>query len=86
MSLCVECREYPAGTRCAAMTCPGKFKVRVPAIADGEGWPFQMLGRVPYRPTDRLDWRDGILRGLGSSADQQAGLYRSFHSQGVAHD
>lgn len=38
------------------------------------------------RPDNRDDWRDGILRGLGSSADQQAGLYRSFHSQGVAHD
>lgn len=50
-----------------------------PQLSEGDGWPFKMLARVPYRPTDQLDWRDGILVGLGSSADQQAGLYRSFH-------
>lgn len=57
-----------------------------PSLTDGEGWPFKMLSRVPYRPDNLDDWRDGILRGLGSSADQQAGLYRSFHVAGVAHD
>lgn len=73
MSLCPECREYPAGTRCAAMTCPGKFKVRPIALADGEGWPFQMLGRLPYRPADLADWRGGIAQDLAVS----------FHGKGA---
>lgn len=64
MSLCPECKDYPAGTRCAAATCPGKFKVRPIALADGEGWPFQMLGRLPNRPDSEQDWRRGIVQDL----------------------
>ena len=30
-------------------------------IADNEGFPFRLLGRVPYRPVDFADWRAGNL-------------------------
>lgn len=30
-------------------------------IADNEGWPFRLLGRLPYRPVDFADWREGNL-------------------------
>lgn len=48
-----------------------------PLIEDSDGWPFRLLGRVPYQPTDHEDWRAGIIEGLSSAADR-AGL-RSFH-------
>lgn len=28
-----------------------------PSLTDGEGWPFRLLARVPYRPDDFGDWR-----------------------------
>ncbi len=50
-----------------------------PALTDGNGWPFKLLGRVPYRPDNHDDWRDGIFRAWGWSAELQAELVRSFH-------
>lgn len=64
MTACNECNDYPAGTRCAAATCPARLKVRPVNLADGEGWAFQMLGRLPYRPADFNEWRSGIRQDL----------------------
>lgn len=58
--LCSECGEYPAGSRCSAFTCPGRFGA-VPFLEDGEGFPFRLIGRLPYRPADFDDWREGNL-------------------------
>jgi hypothetical protein len=71
MSLCTECQDYPVGTRCSAATCPARVKVRPIALADGEGWPFQMLGRLPYRPTNFNEWAAGV----------RADLRSAFHAQ-----
>ena len=57
-----------------------------PQIADNEGWPFRMLGPVPYRPDSFEDWQGGILEGLISSADEQAGVRSPFHSPELPHD
>lgn len=46
MSVCAECGEYPAGTRCSATTCPGRFSASIPQLADGEGHDFETR-RVP---------------------------------------
>lgn len=64
MTQCAECNDYPAGTRCSAATCPGRAKVRPIALADGEGWPLRMLGRLPFRPADFNEWRAGISQDL----------------------
>lgn len=50
-----------------------------PSLDDGDGWPFKLLCRVPYRPDNHNDWRDGILEGLGLSAVERAGLRSPFH-------
>lgn len=65
MTRCAECDDYPVGTKCAAASCPGRVKVRPIALADGEGWPFLMLGRLPFRPADFNEWRSGIRQDLG---------------------
>lgn len=31
-----------------------------PQIKDGEGWPFRLIGRVPYRPDSLEDWLQAI--------------------------
>jgi hypothetical protein len=68
MSLCTECNDHPVDTRCAAATCPGRVKVRPIVLADGEGWPFQMLSRLPYRPADLREWMKGIKTDLRFAA------------------
>ena len=64
MTLCAECNDYAVGAKCAAATCPGRVKVRPIALADGDGWAFQMLGRLPFRPTNFNEWRAGIRQDL----------------------
>lgn len=51
-----------------------------PQLTDGDGWPFRLLGPVPYKPDDLDDWLDGCLEWLVNGG----GL--PFHTEGVAHD
>lgn len=61
MSRCTECDDNPTGTRCTVATCPSRLKIRPIALADGEGWPFQMLGlERGRRPADFDKWRARI--------------------------
>lgn len=54
-----------------------------PQITDAEGWPFQMLSPVPYRPDSFDDWRAGILEALGLK-DGVPGVAYPFHDRGIS--
>lgn len=45
-----------------------------PQISDADGWPFRLVARVPYRPDDYADWREGILDRLNQSE------HESYHN------
>ena len=51
-----------------------------PQISDGEGWPFRMLGPLPYKPDDLDDWLDGCLEWLLSDAALP------FHEEVLIHE
>lgn len=40
-----------------------------PQLTDGDGWPFRLLGPVPYKPDDFDDWLHGCLEWLLSLDD-----------------
>ena len=50
-----------------------------PQIKDGEGWPFRLIGRVPYRPDSFDDWLDAINDQLFRDVDASENLNHSEH-------
>lgn len=50
-----------------------------PQIKDGEGWPFRLLGRVPYRPDNFDDWLDAVNDELFREVDASENLDHSEH-------
>ena len=51
-----------------------------PQFKDGEGWPFRMIGRVPYRPDSFDDWLDAINDELFRDIEQNESV--SVHNGG----
>lgn len=51
-----------------------------PQIKDGEGWPFRLLGRVPYRPDNFDDWLDAVNDELFRDIEQNESV--SVHNGG----
>lgn len=51
-----------------------------PQIKDGEGWPFRLVGRVPYRPDSFDDWLDAINDELFRDIEQNESV--SVHNGG----
>lgn len=52
-----------------------------PQIDDAEGFPFQMIGRVPYRPESFEDWCDFVL-GCEGTMPPLRPLVLPFHESG----
>lgn len=50
-----------------------------PQIKDGEGWPFRLIGRVPYRPDSLDDWLEAINDRLFREVDASEKLNHSEH-------
>ena len=50
-----------------------------PQIKDGEGWPFRLLCRVPYRPDNFDDWLDAVNDELFREVDASENLDHSEH-------
>lgn len=50
-----------------------------PQIKDGEGWPFRLIGRVPYRPDNFDDWLDAVNDELFREVDASENLDHSEH-------
>lgn len=50
-----------------------------PQIKDGEGWPFRLIGRDPYRPDNLEDWLDAINDELFREVDASENLHHSEH-------
>lgn len=50
-----------------------------PQIEDGEGWPFRLIGRVPYRPDGFEDWLEAINDQLFREIDASENLNQSEH-------
>ena len=50
-----------------------------PQIKDGEGWPFRLIGRVPYRPDSIEDWLEAVNNELFRQVDASENLNHSEH-------
>ena len=50
-----------------------------PQIKDGEGWPFRLIGRVPYRPDSLEDWLEAVNNELFRQVDASENLNHSEH-------
>jgi hypothetical protein len=47
-------------------------KVTPPHIPDSKGWPFKLIAKAPYKPTDEQDWRKAQLAQLIEVRDGKA--------------
>ena len=50
-----------------------------PQIKDGEGWPFRLIGRDPYRPDSLEHWLQAINDELFREVDASENLNHSEH-------
>jgi hypothetical protein len=53
--------------------------VTPPQIKDGEGWPFRLIGRVPYHPDSIEDWLEAVNNELFRQVDASENLNHSEH-------
>lgn len=53
-----------------------------PQIKDGEGWPFRLIGRVPYRPDSLEDWLEDWLEAVNDELFRQVDASENLNQSG----